>query len=600
MDKFFVLFFLLVFPALVGIFRHIFQLLYIWQLKEYRIDRFMSFLRFEKKYAYVGTLLFLIKIALLLTGTLYIVYPNAGYLSFSYVIIFVLYFLHVEWLINELVGKRLVRPSLRSARNLLIISTVVIFILAIYARMLMWFFQFDIQNINIMPPQELTLKNLNEAFNPSNDENAVVIPLLTLVVGIIFTVSLAIDLLVPLWTFMLVLVTSPLSYISRKRKIMSARKILRERGKNLKVVAITGSYGKTTTKELIYEILKDRFNVAKTPQNNNTAVGLAQTIKEYVKAETEVFVVEMGAYKKGEINESTNILSPDIAVVTAISQQHLSLFGSLEKLYEAKFELIDGLKDDGLAIFNGDDEKCLMMSRETSKRKIFFYKTYSTSYDYSKFSISKEPNATIDKNLYITNVEDLGEILLMQIRYSNELYSFKVALKEERFSINIAAAILVALELGMAMDEIVNKISSWDYSVEYLNVYNGINDSKIIDDGKSSNKEGFILALDYLDKKFEGNKWVMTQGIIELGNQRLEIYNELANRLVTIATGLITNDEDLILAVRKVKSDFPVLKVNQINGFFDAYRYYVKKGDNVLIEGSFPQDLITKIKSNDA
>ena len=79
------------------------------------------------------------------------------------------------------------------------------------------------------------------------------------------SVSLLIDLLVPLWVFVLVLVTEPLSYISRKRKIMTAQRIIKERGSEMKVVAITGSYGKTTTKELIYEIVKDKFKTAKTP-----------------------------------------------------------------------------------------------------------------------------------------------------------------------------------------------------------------------------------------------------------------------------------------------------------------------------------------------
>ncbi|HRP36432.1 MAG TPA: Mur ligase family protein, partial [Candidatus Dojkabacteria bacterium] len=208
----------------------------------------------------------------------------------------------------------------------------------------------------------------------------------------------------------MVIATAPLSYISRKRKIMSATKIIREKGNTMKVVAITGSYGKTTTKELIYEILKDKFNVAKTPLNNNTAVGLAQAVKTYIKDDTEVFVVEMGAYRKGEIKQSTKIVSPDIAVVTALSQQHVSLFGSIEKIYQAKFELIDGLKDNGVAIFNGDDEKCQMMSRETSKEKVFFFKKNSEGLKFDKFKMNTSQSSSDDKNLYIVNVIDLGDV----------------------------------------------------------------------------------------------------------------------------------------------------------------------------------------------
>lgn len=464
--------------------------------------------------------------------------------------------------------------------------------------MLLWFFQFDFQNINFVSPEGLTLKNLAETFSPTIIQSETVIPLLTLVVGITLTISLLIDLLVPFWVLVTVLTTAPLSYISRKRKIMSATKIINNRGDSLKVVAITGSYGKTTTKELIYEIIKEKFIVAKTPLNNNTAVGLAQAIKTFIKDDTQVFVVEMGAYKKGEIRQSTKIVSPDIAVVTALSQQHVSLFGSMEKLYQAKFELIDGLKVDGLAIFNGDDEKCQMMSRDTNKSKVFFYKRNSGAPNHNQPNININQTDPNDKNLYITNVTDLGDVLDIQLRYLGEIYRFKAGLKEERFSINLAAAILVALQLGMTMDEIIARISSWEYSVEYLKVYDGINSTTIIDDGKTSNKEGFLMALDYLDKKFEGEKWVLTQGIIELGNERAGVYEELARKIVDVSDVLISNDDDLISSVRNAKSDFRVLRANHVNGFIDALKFNAKKDTKILIEGKLPQNILDQIIVN--
>lgn len=598
MDKFLVLYLLLIFPAFIGIIRYFLQLLQLWQVKEYRIDRVLSYLRYEKKYSQLGTVLLLLKIAFLINGVLYILYPNAGYLSFTYILAYVLYFMHLEWFITDVISRRLVRPRIRSIRNLLISSAVLTFIVSIYARILVWFLQFDLNNVNFVSPEGLTLKNIADTFNPVVVQSEEVIPLLTLVVGLTICVSLLIDLLIPFWTFLMVIATAPLSYISRKRKIMSATKIIREKGNTMKVVAITGSYGKTTTKELIYEILKDKFNVAKTPLNNNTAVGLAQAVKTYIKDDTEVFVVEMGAYRKGEIKQSTKIVSPDIAVVTALSQQHVSLFGSIEKIYQAKFELIDGLKDNGVAIFNGDDEKCQMMSRETSKEKVFFFKKNSEGLKFDKFKMNTSQSSSDDKNLYIVNVIDLGDVLDLQLRYKGEIYRFKVGLKEERFSINLAAAVLVSLQLGMTMDEIITKISSWNYSVEYLKVHNGINGSTVIDDGKSSNKEGFLLALDYLDNKFEGNKWVMTQGIIELGNERYNTYKEIAERIVEVSNGIICNDEDLISAVRRANSNFVVLKVNNINGFVDAYKFNVKKSEKVLLEGTFPQTILNQIIVN--
>jgi UDP-N-acetylmuramyl pentapeptide synthase len=131
-----------------------------------------------------------------------------------------------------------------------------------------------------------------------------------------------------------------------------------------------------------------------------------------------------------------------------------------------------------------------------------------------------------------------------------------------------------------------------------LNVYNGINGTTIIDDGKTSNKEGFIMALDYLDKKFEGEKWVLTQGIIELGNERAVVYEQLAKRIVEVSTVLVSNDDDLISAVRRAKSDFGVLKVNHVNGFFDALKFNAKKDTKILIEGKLPQNILDQIIVN--
>ena len=598
MDKFLVLFFLLTVPALIGIFRSLLQGIYLWQIKEYRVDRVVSFLRYEKKFGNMGTLIWIFKLSLLFLGVIYLIIPQASYLSFTLILAYVLYFLHLEWFLMDLINKRLVRPRIKSPRNLIIGSVVLAIIGLLYGRIVWWFIQFDFTGLDFNSPTGLGFENLIKSFEPVMIGDVTVIPLLSLVAGIALLSALIIDLTLPFWVLLMVLVTSPLAKITRLQRINSAKKIISSRGDNLKIVAITGSYGKTTTKELIYEILKNKFKVAKTPENNNTSVGLSNAILTNVKPDTEIFVVEMGAYKKGEIKESTSIAPPDIAVVTALTQQHLSLFGSKENLLNAKYELIEGMKDDGFAILNGNDEGCIDFANRTNKKKLFFYHIVNTGVQ----NIADPANTTnalnVNGNIYINKIVDIGEELEVMITYKNLTRGFKVKLKDIRMGLNLVASMHVALTLGMSLDEVVGAVESMNSVSDYLQEVDGINNSKIILDTRSSNLSGFNLAISFLSKKALNKKWVMTQGIIELGSERVNAYEELSESIINYSDGLITTDIDLINSVLSKKSDFRVVKVKDAYDFINAYKFNISKDDTVLLEGAFPDSIIKGLKVN--
>src|SRR5690606_37710806 len=148
------------------------------------------------------------------------------------------------------------------------------------------------------------------------------------------------------------LVLWPLEERSRRRFQAMAEQKLRER--NPRVIAITGSAGKTTTKDLVAHILAARYRVLRTPSSFNTPLGISRTVNDSL-ADQEFFVVEMGAYKKGEIAKLCRLVGgTDISVITTVNAQHLERFGSLEKTAEAKFEIVEGLKAGGKAVLNFD------------------------------------------------------------------------------------------------------------------------------------------------------------------------------------------------------------------------------------------------------
>lgn len=617
MEKLLILYALLIFPGLVGIIRGLLQNLYLWQVKEYRFDRFLSHLRFEKDYSRVGTILWFAKVALLIVGTLYVFFPGAGYLSFTFVIIFILYFLHLEWFLLELAKKRLIRPRLRSSRNLIILMVVLVIIFLLYGRILWWLMQFDYSNIDLTS-STTSLTELFEIFDTSTitDGGQATIPLLNLVAALALLGTLAVDLFVPVWVMAMVLITSPIAKIARLRIVNKAKGVIASRGDNLKVIGITGSYGKTTTKELIYEILSKKYKTAKTLENRNTAVGIAQSIISQVKPDTEIFVAEMGSYKIGEIKEATKVLPLDIALVTALTQQHLSLFGSKENLFAAKYELIEGLKENGTAVFNGNDENCLKMAMKTDKKKVFYYQLLNSQHNIDETTVSKQdisqdnqtnqnpqqPDLNTQKNnesLYLNRVVDIGDFLEVDLTYQNASYSFTAPLKESRFVLNLMAAMTVCLQVGMNIDEIIGIVESLPAQSGYLSISKAVNDSQIINDGKTSNTAGFQLALSFLNKKAQGKKWVMTQGILDLGSERKQAYETLAKDICEKADGLITNDRDLAGAVKVLKPDFEIVEVNEAFEFANAFKLHVKNGDTVLVEGAFPGSIVNQLVINE-
>ena len=134
-----------------------------------------------------------------------------------------------------------------------------------------------------------------------------------------------------------------------------AKKIL-EAMPNLRIIGVTGSYGKTSTKHYLYRILSEKYNVLMTPGSYNTPMGVIRTVREMMKPYYDVFIVEMGAKQLGDIKEICDLVCPTIGIVTAVGEQHLESFKSIENVQRTKFELVDALPADGLAVVNNDFE----------------------------------------------------------------------------------------------------------------------------------------------------------------------------------------------------------------------------------------------------
>src|SRR4030042_3311816 len=178
----------------------------------------------------------------------------------------------------------------------------------------------------------------------------------------------AFEILLPVFAFAFLFFLK-LPAIALKKYTTRKARIKREEFKNLLVIGITGSYGKTSTKEFLYSILVQKYGeraVLKTEKNLNTEIGIALAILNDLNADHKFFICEMGAYKMGEIRESCQISRPRIGILTGINEQHMAIFGSQENIIKGKYELIESLPPDGMAFFNVKSKYCAELYDKTS------------------------------------------------------------------------------------------------------------------------------------------------------------------------------------------------------------------------------------------
>lgn len=275
----------------------------------------------------------------------------------------------------------------------------------------------------------------------------------------------------------------------------------------LKVLGITGSYGKTSTKYIVNTILSQKYNTLMTPESYNTTMGVVRTINENISPLNNLFVCEMGAKYIGDIKEICDIVNPNYAIITAIGPQHLDTFKSLDNVRKTKLELVDALPEDGIAFVNWEDEN---IRNSAINKKIVKY------------------GLNVDADYYAKNIEinERGSEFDVVIPEKDSIH-IKTKLLGSLNILNIVGAVAVADKLGLTEEEIklgVKYIKPISHRLELKQNPNG---SIIIDDAYNSNNRGAKIALEVL-KNFKGRKRILiTPGIVELGDKSEEINKEL-------------------------------------------------------------------------
>ncbi len=288
---------------------------------------------------------------------------------------------------------------------------------------------------------------------------------------------------------------------------------------HLRVVGITGSFGKTSTKFITNTILREKFNILETPSSYNTPMGLSKVINNDLTQDQEVFVAELGAKVPGEIREVAELVQPNIGVITAIGPTHMHLFKTIENIQETKYELIEALGQKDVAIFNYDNEYIKPMVNRTKIKTML----------YGLEDIDK-----LDVYAREIEVDERGSRFILGIRDLGEKEVTTKLLGKHNIS-NLLAAVSIAYTLEMSFDEICAAIPLVEPVEHRLSLIQGAQGMTIIDDTFNSNPVGARAALEVLDTFKTDRKMILTPGMVELGAMEEEENYKFGKEIAKVA-----------------------------------------------------------------
>ncbi len=356
-----------------------------------------------------------------------------------------------------------------------------------------------------------------------------------------------------------------------KMFIIKAAKTKIAKFPNLKIIAITGSYGKTTMKEALKQVLSVKYQVLATPESVNTPVGISRLILKELGQKTQIFIVEMGAYQRGDIRTLCEIARPQICVLTGINEAHLERFGSLENTVQTKFEIVESASPDAKIVLNGDDKNVKENSRKyVGGRRVYFY----GSDDIKDFKF----------------YEDAGGI---------EILGVKVPVLGEYILALISACVIISKELGLDDTDIragISKIKPVPHRLEVLpSAAPGI---LVIDDSYNGNPDGVREAIKVLARFKNKRKIYITPGLVEMGQGAKGVHVIIGRELAGVADIVVLIKNSVTPYIEEgIRSAFSQKKA-QILWFRTTKEAHaavpglIKSGDVILFQNDWPDNYL--------
>ena len=309
-----------------------------------------------------------------------------------------------------------------------------------------------------------------------------------------------IPIMLPAFVFLAYYITYPIEKLISNSYVKKAKKKL-ESIKNIKVIGITGSYGKTSVKNILKTLLSEKYKVCASPSSYNTPLGLAKTILQNLNNDNEIFIAEMGAKQRFDIKELCEMVKPKIAIITGIGNQHLLTFGSVDNIIKTKSELAEYVSNNHGKIF-------VNIESDGAKKLVNNFK--------DAIKVSIKDNKT---DLFVKDIKTTKDGSKFSLCYNKEVVECKTILLGDHNISNILLAATVAINLGLTLKEIQEGIEKLVTIPHRLEIVKSSSTYTILDDAYNSSVEGSKASLDVLSK-FDGKKFVITPGLVELGTEQ--------------------------------------------------------------------------------
>lgn len=393
------------------------------------------------------------------------------------------------------------------------------------------------------------------------------------------SVKFGIIAITPILTYLIVVVSHyicvPIEFLSRQIYISKAKNKLKKMPDLIKI-GITGSYGKTTTKHILNVMLSKKYDVCMSPYSFNTPMGLTKVVNQYLKPNNDVLICEMGARQVGDISYLCKLIQPKHAIITSVSNQHLSTFGTEQNVYKAKKELVDAIND-GYICFNAQNNGSKQMFDECTKNKL----------------LCGINNDNCFAN--ITNIEANSNGSTFDLTINEKTVSCQTKLLGIGNLEDIALASGLAFSLGVKLSEIKSAISALKPMPHRLEILqeNGLT---IIDNSYNASVESSNEALNTLNM-FVCDKIVVTPGLVELGDKEYVSNVNLGTKIAEVANKVIivneTNKNAIQEGLKQMNFDESnIYFVENLNIAKDKLKEITKKGDVILFENDLPDSYI--------
>ena len=327
---------------------------------------------------------------------------------------------------------------------------------------------------------------------------------------------------------------------------------------DIPLIAITGSVGKTTTKELISHILSSKYKVLKTVGNYNNHIGLPLTLLNLNKS-YDIIVTEIGMNHLGEISKLSKIANPNTCIITNIGTSHIGNLGSKENIFKAKMEIVKGMNKGDL-IVNTNDEYLDNLSSSNN------YNVIKCGFDESNDLYAHDINCDTNKSIF-------------KIKFNNNIYQVVFNIPGKHLITNVLIAIKCCLNYGIDIKTIIDKIDSFKSINNRMEIINISNNNILISDTYNSSYESLTGALNVI-KMYKQNKIIILGDILEIGNYKDDIYNKIDKKLQGIDNKkvyLVGND------IININNDYNFNNVEELLKYIKNINI---KDSVILIKGS--------------